>query len=61
MAVAIREDRSPEVDGNGGLIATAFAYALCESGYLGKPVSLKAVAANEINAYQAEINESIGL
>ena len=61
FAEAIREDRSPEVDGDGGLIATAFAYALCESGYLGKPVSLSAVAADEINAYQAEINENVGL
>ena len=61
FAEAIRDDRSPEVDGQGGLIATAFAYALCESGYLGKPVSLSAVAADEINAYQAEINESVGL
>lgn len=61
FAEAIRDERSPEVDGQGGLIATAFAYALCESGYLSKPVSLSAVAADEINAYQAEINESIGL
>ena len=61
FAEAIRNDRSPEVDGKRGLIATAFAYALCESGYLGKPVSLHAVAADEINAYQAEINESVGL
>ncbi len=61
FAEAIRSDRSPEVDGKGGLIATAFAYALCESSYLGEPVSLQAVAADEINAYQAEINESIGL
>ncbi|MCZ6678339.1 MAG: hypothetical protein O7E52_13940, partial [Candidatus Poribacteria bacterium] len=60
-AEAIREDRSPEVDGQGGLIATAFAYALCESGHLGAPVSLKAVAADEIHAYQAEINKNAGL
>ena len=58
---AILSDRPPEVDGKRGLMATAFAYALCESGYLGKPVSLHAVAADEINAYQAEINESVGL
>jgi len=61
FAEAICDDRSPEVDGQGGLLATAFAYALCESGYLGKPVSLRAVAADEINAYQAEINDSVGL
>ena len=61
FAEAIRNDRSPEVDGKAGLIATAFAYALCESSHLGEPVSLQAIAADEINAYQAEINESIGL
>jgi predicted dehydrogenase len=58
---AIRDNRAPDVDGQGGLIATAFAYALCESGHLGAPVSLKAVAEDQINAYQAEINENAGL
>ena len=35
FAQAIRDDREPEVDGQGGLKATAFAYALCESGSSG--------------------------
>ncbi len=61
FAEAIRNDRQPEVDGQGGLTATAFAYALCESGYLGRPVALSAVAADEVNAYQADINENAGL
>ncbi len=58
---AIRDDRSPEVDGNSGLMSTAFVYAICESGHLGKPVSLKDVAADRINAYQKEINDNVGL
>ena len=49
------------MDGQGGLKATAFAYALCESGQLGKPVKLSAVAADEINDYQSEINDYAGL
>ena len=61
FAQAIRDDREPEVDGQDGLMATAFAYALCESGQLGKPVKLSAVAADEVNAYQAEINEYAGV
>ena len=61
FAEAIRNDRQPEVDGQGGLTATAFAYALCESGHLGRPVALSAVAADEVNAYQADINENAGL
>lgn len=61
FAEAIRDDRQPEVDGEGGLKATAFAYALCESGYVGAAVALGAVAADEVNAYQADINEYAGL
>ncbi len=61
FAEAIRDDRQPEVDGQCGLNATAFGYALCESGHLGAAVTLSAVAADEVNAYQAEINEHAGL
>lgn len=61
FAEAIRDNRSPEVDGQGGLMTTAFAYALCESGHLGASVSLRGVAEDQINGYQAEINENVGL
>ena len=61
FADAILNDREPEVSGEAGLRAVALCYAILESGYLGKPVSLSDVAEDRVNAYQREINESVGL
>lgn len=56
FADAIKNDRSPEVDGGEGMKAVAFSYALCESGLLRAPVKFEDVAQDRVNAYQDEIN-----
>ncbi len=58
---AIENGRPPEVDGMDGLKATALAYAFCESAYSGRPVSVRAVENGDVSAYQAEIDENLGL
>ena len=61
FAESIVVDREPEVGGTEGLKATALAYALCESGYLKKPVLVQDVENDRINGYQDEINASLNL
>ena len=61
FAESIVGDREPEVGGTEGLKATALAYALCESGYLKKPVLVQDVENDRINGYQDEINASLNL
>jgi len=61
FANAIRGDSKPEVDGAVGLKAVAECYAVLESGSAGIPVTLADVEQDRVNAYQEEINDSIGL
>jgi predicted dehydrogenase len=61
FADAVMTGGQPEVTGGVGLKAVALTYAFLESGLVNKPVSLKDVAEDKVNAYQREINESIGL
>ena len=58
---AILSGRQPEVTGAMGLDAVALTFAILESGSLNEPVSLVDVAADRVNGYQREINESVGL
>ena len=53
--------RAPEVGGRPGLDAVALCYAILESGHAGKSISFADIVEDRINAYQREINESVGL
>lgn len=57
----IREGTKPEVDGLVGRRAVALVYAVFESGLAKRPVSIAEVEAVEVDAYQREIDESLGL
>jgi predicted dehydrogenase len=51
----------PEVDGMQGARSVAIAYAWMESQVAGRVVTVDEVLNDEVNAYQAEINDSLGL
>ena len=61
FAEAVLDGRDPEVTGHVGLEAVALTFAILESGLLREAVSLADVAEDKTNAYQQEINESVGL
>ena len=61
FAESILHSRTPEVTGASGLEAVALVYAILESGLLHQPVSFADVVQDRVNAYQREINESVGL
>jgi predicted dehydrogenase len=61
FAQAVLHGRPPEVDGDQGLKATALAYSFCEAAHLRNPVLVRDVEAGQVDAYQAEINMSLGL
>ena len=61
FAKSILDGRAPEVTGASGLEAVAIVYAILESGLLHEPVSFADVVQDRVNAYQREINESVGL
>ena len=61
FADAVVDGREPEVTGETGLKDVALVYAILESGYLRQPVELADVVQDTSNAYQQEINESVGL
>jgi hypothetical protein len=61
FATAIREQHDPEVTGEVGLDAVAFVYSILESAHLGSPVPFAGVVEDQINSYQRETNEHIGL
>ena len=58
---AILEGRSPEVDGEQGARSVALAYALMESQAAARSVSVDEVLADRTNAYQDDINISLGI
>lgn len=61
FANAILNRQQPEVTGEDGLRAVALCYAILESGYLRMPVSFSDVLEGKVDAYQNEINASVGL
>jgi len=61
FAGAIRRDHPPEVDLAQGTRSVAVAYALLESGGLGRPVSIADVLAERVDSYQQSINQSLGI
>jgi hypothetical protein len=52
-------DRTPEVDGVGGLRDLAVAYSVLESSVLGQQVLVDDVASGQVNEYQREIDEAL--
>jgi predicted dehydrogenase len=61
FAGAIRGEHPPEVDAEQGARSVAIAYALLESGVAGRPISIKEVMDEKVDAYQRSIDEGLGL
>ena len=61
FAGAIRGEHPPEVDAEQGARSVALAYALLESGAIGRPVTVAEVLAEELGGYQQSIDQGLGL
>ncbi|MCY3761127.1 MAG: Gfo/Idh/MocA family oxidoreductase [Gemmatimonadetes bacterium] len=61
LGACIQQGRQPEVDARQGARSVALSYSLMESQAAGRALSVDAVRDDRINAYQAEINEHLGL
>ncbi len=61
LGTCIEQGRRPEVDIVQGSRSVAMAYAWMESQIAGRAVTIDEVYADQLNAYQAEINESMGI
>ena len=60
FASAIQHGSAPEVDAYQGTRSVALSYAILESGALGRLVTMDEVMSEQVDAYQREINESLG-
>ena len=58
---AIAAGGDPEASGREGLFDLAAAFAICESGALGRPVAVADVLSGAVGEYQAEIDRHYGL
>lgn len=61
FADAIMTDGKPEVDGIEGMKSEAICMAVYESGWHGRPVTLAEIESCELEGYQGEINERLGI
>ena len=61
FAGAIRGQHPPEVDAAQGARSVALAYALLESGALGRPVTVSEVLGEQVGGYQQSIDQGLGL
>jgi predicted dehydrogenase len=61
FAGAILGEHPVEVDANQGTRAVALSYAMLESGVLGRAVTVDEVLDEQVDAYQREIDEGLGL
>jgi predicted dehydrogenase len=61
FASAVRGQHPPEVDAAQGARSVALAYALLESGALGRPVTIAEVLAEHVGGYQQSIDQGMGL
>ena len=61
LGTCILKGAQPEVDARQGARSVALSYSLMESQVAGRALSVDAVRDDRINAYQAEINEHLGL
>ena len=61
LGTCIQQGRQPEVDAYQGARSVGLSYSLMESQVAGRALSVDAVCDDQINPYQAEINEHLGL
>ena len=61
FARAVRSEGRPEVDGMEGFKAQAICAAVYESGWHGRPVTLREIERCELEGYQAGINAGLGI
>ena len=61
FADAIMTGGKPEVDGIEGMKSEAICMAVYESGWHGRPVTLAEIESCELEGYQGEINEKLGI
>jgi len=61
LGACIAQGAEPEVDGSVGRRAVALCYAAFESSTLNRPVTLDEVEAEQVDAYEAEINAQLGI
>jgi predicted dehydrogenase len=61
FARAIIDNRPPEVTGQIGLDAVALIYAMLESGLAHRPVTFSEIVGDQLNDYQNDANEYMGL
>ena len=61
MGTCIREGCQPEVSAHEGARAVGLSYSLMESQVAGAALAVDAVCDDQINAYQAEINDHLGI
>lgn len=61
FATCIRNGIQPEVDGIVGRRAVALVYALFESQFVNRPVTIDEVETTAVDAYQREIDQHLGL
>ena len=61
FATSVQHGTVPEVDGSEGYKAQAICLAIFESAHLNRPVTLQEVESLEVEGYQHEINEALGL
>lgn len=58
---AVRNGRSPEVDGVQGMKAVAFVYAIAECLAAGKPIEVSDVENGTVDTWQAGLNQQLGI
>jgi predicted dehydrogenase len=61
FAQCIRGQREPEVSGDVALRDVALIYAIIESGVAGRAVTLEEVVSSQVDTYQRELDEALGL
>lgn len=61
LAESISGQRTIEVDAEQGTRSVAIAYAMLESGTVGRPVTTAEVMGEQVASYQQEINKSLGI
>ena len=61
LGTCIQQGRSPEVSAHEGARAVGLSYSLMESQVAGRALSVDEVCDDQVNAYQAEINDHLGI
>lgn len=61
FAAAVRGEGTPEVDGLDGYRSQALCMAVFESSHFNRPVSLDEIERGDLEGYQAQIDQSLGI